>query len=65
MAMITLAKAATNPQGVFKARVERAVALAEAEAPEDRDRILGSQMRRVFCQADRSGKSAPPQTTRQ
>ncbi len=40
MAMITLAKTATNPQLVFKARVERAVALAETEAPEDHDRIL-------------------------
>jgi hypothetical protein len=36
---ITLAKAAANPQLAFQARVERVVALAETEAPEDHDRI--------------------------
>jgi hypothetical protein len=40
MSGITLATAATNPQLAFKANVERAMAIAEAESPSDHDEIL-------------------------
>ena len=40
MSGITLATAATNPQLAFKASVERAMAIAEAQSPEDHDAIL-------------------------
>jgi hypothetical protein len=40
MATITLARTAENPHLIFRAAVERAVALSEADAPEDHDTIL-------------------------
>jgi hypothetical protein len=40
MSSITLATAAINPQLVFKANVERAIALAEEQSPADYNAIL-------------------------
>jgi hypothetical protein len=40
MPSITLATAAINPQLVFKANVERAIALAEEQSPADYNAIL-------------------------
>jgi hypothetical protein len=40
MPTITLARTAANPQLVFRAAVERAIALAEARSQEDHDTIL-------------------------
>jgi hypothetical protein len=40
MATITLARTAENPHLVFRAAVERAVALSESRSPEDHDAIL-------------------------
>jgi hypothetical protein len=55
MTSITLATTATNPQLAFKANVERAMAIAEAESPTDHDamlEILDRLAEGIFLQED-------------